>query len=67
LQQSVENVAQTLGISTEQVVSVIEQAYLLKHHTTVADTARLLAFLASDGAAPITGAIMNASGGMILD
>jgi hypothetical protein len=46
---------------------VIEQAYLLKHHTTVADTARLLAFLASDGAAPITGAIMNASGGMILD
>ncbi len=67
LQQSIENVARTLGIPKEQVVSVIEQAYLLKHHATVADTAKLLAFLASDGAATVTGAIMNASSGMILD
>ena len=67
LQQSIENVARTLGIPKEQVVSAIEQAYLLKHHATVADTAKLLAFLASDGAATITGAILNASSGMILD
>jgi NAD(P)-dependent dehydrogenase (short-subunit alcohol dehydrogenase family) len=67
LQQSVENVARTLGIPKEQVVSIIEQAYLLKRHATVADTAKLLAFLASDGAATITGAIMNASSGTILD
>jgi len=67
LQQSVENVARQLQIPKEQVVSVIEQAYLLKRHATVADTAKLLAFLASDEAATITGAIMNASSGMILD
>jgi enoyl-[acyl-carrier-protein] reductase (NADH) len=67
LQQSVENVARTLGIPKELVVSAIEQAYLLKRHATVADTAKLLAFLASDGAATITGAIMNASSGTILD
>lgn len=67
LQQSVENVAQTMGIPKEQVVAFIEQASPLKHHSTVADTAKLLAFLASEGAATITGAIMNASSGMILD
>jgi len=67
LQQSVENVARTLGIPKEQVVSVIEQASLLKRHATVADTAKLLAFLASDGAATITGAIMNASSGSVID
>jgi NAD(P)-dependent dehydrogenase (short-subunit alcohol dehydrogenase family) len=67
LQQSAENVARTLGIPKEQVVSVIEQRYLLKPHATVPDTAKLLAFLASDGAATITGAIMNATSGMILD
>jgi 3-oxoacyl-[acyl-carrier protein] reductase len=63
IQQSIENAANTLGVSKEQVVSTIEQATLLKHLTTVADTARLAAFLASDGAATITGAIVNASTG----
>jgi 3-oxoacyl-[acyl-carrier protein] reductase len=67
LQQSVNNVAQTLGIPKEQVVAVIEQAHLLKRQGTVADTAKLLAFLASERAAIITGAILNASSGMILD
>ena len=67
IQQSVENVAQTLGISKEQVVSAIEQASLLKYHSTVADTARLAAFLASDGAATLTGAIVNATSGTVID
>lgn len=67
IQQSVENVARTLGIPKEQVMSTIEQAALLKNHSTVADTARLAALLASDGAAPITGAIVNATSGTIID
>jgi NAD(P)-dependent dehydrogenase (short-subunit alcohol dehydrogenase family) len=67
IQQSVENAVNTLGISKEQVVSAIEQATLLKRLTTVADTARLAAFLASDGARTITGAIVNASSGAIID
>jgi NAD(P)-dependent dehydrogenase (short-subunit alcohol dehydrogenase family) len=67
IRQSVANAAQTLGVSTEQVVSAIEQATLLKRLTTVGDTARLAAFLASDRARTITGAIVNASSGAIID
>jgi 3-oxoacyl-[acyl-carrier protein] reductase len=67
IQQSVENVARTLSISKEQVMSAIEQASLLKNHSTVANTARLAAFLASDGAATITGAIVNATSGTVID
>src|SRR6266852_6423651 len=61
IQQSVENAAHRLSVSKEQVVSMLEQATLLKRLPTVADTARLAAFLASDGARTITGAIVNAS------
>ena len=67
IQQSVENTATTLGVSKEQVMSQFEQRTLLKRLTTVADTARLAAFLASDGAQTITGSIVNASSGMITD
>ena len=67
IQQSVENVAHTLGISKEQVVSRFEQGSLLKRLSTVADTARLAAFLASDGARTLTGAIVNASSGSVID
>jgi 3-oxoacyl-[acyl-carrier protein] reductase len=61
IEQSVENVAHTLGVSQEQVVSRFEQATLLKRLPTVANTARVAAFLASDGARTLTGAIVNAS------
>jgi NAD(P)-dependent dehydrogenase (short-subunit alcohol dehydrogenase family) len=67
IQQSVENVAQRLSISKEQVVSTFEQRTLLKRLPTVADTARLAAFLASDGARALTGAIVNASSGSVID
>ena len=55
------------GVAKEQIVSTFEQATLLERHATVADTARLAAFLASDGAATITGAIVNASSGRVID
>ena len=48
-------------------MSAIEQAALLKLPSTVANTARLADFLASDGAATLTGAIVNASGGTVID
>jgi NAD(P)-dependent dehydrogenase (short-subunit alcohol dehydrogenase family) len=67
IQQSVENVAHTLGISKAQVVSRFEQATLLRRLPTVADTAQLAAFLVSDGACTLTGAIVNASSGSIID
>jgi len=67
IQQSVENVAHTLGMSQAQVMSMFEERALLKRLQTVADTARLAAFLASDGAQALTGAIVNASSGNVID
>ncbi len=67
IQQAFENVAYTLGVSKEQVVARSEQATLLGRLPTVADTARVAAFLASDGARTITGAILNASSGRVID
>lgn len=67
IQQSAENAAHRLGVSKEQVVSLFEQRTLLGRLPTVADTARLAAFLASDGARTLTGAILNASSGSIID
>jgi enoyl-[acyl-carrier-protein] reductase (NADH) len=46
IQQGIENVVNTLGISQAQVVSQFEQATLLKRLSTAADTARVAAFLA---------------------
>ena len=67
IQQSVENAVQRLSISKEQVISMFEQRTLLKRLPTVADTARLAAFLVSDGARNLTGAILNASSGSVID
>ena len=55
------------SVAREQVLARFEQATLLKRLTTADDTARLAAFLASDQAQSITGAIVNASGGHIMD
>jgi 3-oxoacyl-[acyl-carrier protein] reductase len=67
IQQSLENTIQRLSLSKEQIVSMFEQRSLLKRLPTVADTARLAAFLASDGACALTGAIVNASSGTVID
>ena len=67
IQQSFENTAHTLGVSIEQVVTMFEKGSLLKSSSTVVDTARLAAFLASDGARTLTGTILNASSGRVID
>lgn len=67
IEQSFENVAHQLRVSQAQVVSMFEQGTLLKSLSTVADTARVAAFLASDGARTLTGAILNASSGRVID
>lgn len=67
IQQSIENAVHRLSISKEQVVSMFEQRTLLKSLPTVVDTARLAAFLASDGARVLTGTIVNASSGSVID
>lgn len=67
IQQGIENVVNTMGVSREQVISQFEQATLLRRLSTAADTARVAAFLASDGARTITGTMVNASSGRIID
>ncbi|HEY0757393.1 MAG TPA: SDR family oxidoreductase [Ktedonobacteraceae bacterium] len=66
IQQGIEKVINTLGVSQEQVVARFEQATLLKSLPTVADTARLAAFLASDGARAITATLINATSGSVI-
>jgi NAD(P)-dependent dehydrogenase (short-subunit alcohol dehydrogenase family) len=67
IQRSLESTARRLSLPKEQLVARLEQATLLKRLPTAADTARLAAFLASDGAHAITGAIVNASSGSAID
>jgi len=67
IQQAIENVVNTMGVSKAQVISQFEQATLLRRLSTAADTARVAAFLASDGARTITSALVNASSGRIID
>jgi 3-oxoacyl-[acyl-carrier protein] reductase len=67
IQQGIERVVNTIGVSKAHVVSQFEQATLLKRLSTAADTARVAAFLASDGARTITGALVNASSGRVID
>jgi 3-oxoacyl-[acyl-carrier protein] reductase len=67
MQQTVENIAHQFRVSKTQVVPMFEQNMLLGSLSTVADTARLAAFLALDGARTLTGAILNASSGRVMD
>lgn len=67
IQQGIERVVNTRGVTPAQVVSQLEQATLLRRLSTAADTARVAAFLASDGARTITGALVNASSGRVID
>lgn len=67
IQQGIERAVNTMGVSEAQVVSQFEQATLLRRLSTTADIARVAAFLASDGARTITGALVNASSGRVID
>jgi 3-oxoacyl-[acyl-carrier protein] reductase len=67
IQQSIENGAQTMGITREQFAEQLEQSYLLKRLPVSDDAAKIASFIASDRANTITGAIINATCGRFLD
>jgi len=67
IQQSLENRSRQMSVPKEQLVTSLMQSTLLKRLPTAADTARLAAFLVSDAAPTITGAIVNASSGSVID
>jgi 3-oxoacyl-[acyl-carrier protein] reductase len=67
LQQAFDNLAKDAGITQEQAVDGFLQNTLTNYAPTLADTARIAAFLASDDAKSITGAVINASSGLVVD
>jgi len=67
IQQSIESGARTMGISREQFAEQLKQSYLLKRQPVSDDTAKIAAFMASDRANTITGAIINATCGHVID
>jgi 3-oxoacyl-[acyl-carrier protein] reductase len=67
IHQSFESMVQTLGITREQITEQLKQSTLLKRLPIVDDTAKIAAFLASNRANTITGAIINSSCGQVVD
>jgi enoyl-[acyl-carrier-protein] reductase (NADH) len=67
IQQSAERLARKQSVPRDEVLERFAQATLLKRPMIADDTARLAAFLASDGARVMTGTIVNASSGSHLD
>ncbi|MGH2686654.1 MAG: SDR family oxidoreductase, partial [Actinomycetota bacterium] len=67
MQQTYEMGGKAMGMPKEKVAEIINSKALLRRSPSLADTAKLVSFLASDEARAITGAIVNSSSGQILD
>lgn len=59
--------AQMLDVTPEQIMGRLAEATMLKVLPRAADTARAVAFLASDAACMLTGTVLNASAGAVTD
>jgi len=62
-----DGIARTMNITSEQAKANIADGTLLKVSPRTADTARGVAFLASDLAGMVTGTVLNASAGVTPD
>jgi 3-oxoacyl-[acyl-carrier protein] reductase len=67
IHQTFENMGRTIGLTREQFTEQVKQQTLLKYMPVVDDTAKIAAFLASDHANSITGAIVNSTCGQVID
>ncbi|MGH7483465.1 MAG: SDR family NAD(P)-dependent oxidoreductase [Longimicrobiales bacterium] len=67
MQQTYDTAGRALGVPKEKMAEVIASRALLRRAPSLVDTAKLMSFLASDEARSITGAIINASSGQVLD
>jgi 3-oxoacyl-[acyl-carrier protein] reductase len=67
MQQTYEMGGQAMGIPKEKMQEIVASRAILRRSPSVAETARLVAFLASDEASAMTGAIVNSSCGQVLD
>jgi hypothetical protein len=67
IQQTMEAVASVAGITKDQAIASLTNSTMLKVSPTVADTARVAAFLASGEARMMTGTVLNSSAGAVWD
>lgn len=67
IEQTLEAMGRTVGLSKDAFWEYLKQTYLLRRMPVVDDTAKIAAFVASDRANSLTGAIINASCGQVLD
>jgi NAD(P)-dependent dehydrogenase (short-subunit alcohol dehydrogenase family) len=66
-QQTIELGAEAMGVPKEKMAEIITSRTLLRRSPTLAETAKLVAFVASEEANTLTGAIVNSSCGLVLD
>jgi 3-oxoacyl-[acyl-carrier protein] reductase len=66
-QQTIQLGAEAIGTSEERMAELLTSRSLLRRTPTLADTAKLISFLASEEANTLTGAIVNSSCGLVLD
>jgi enoyl-[acyl-carrier-protein] reductase (NADH) len=66
-QQTIQLGAAAMGVPKEKMAEIITSRPLLRRSATLADTAKLVSFVASEEANTLTGAIVNASCGLVLD
>jgi NAD(P)-dependent dehydrogenase (short-subunit alcohol dehydrogenase family) len=67
IHETAEAVSELADITKEQMIDSLAQSTILKVSPTTADTARAVAFLASDQARMLTGTVLNASAGACAD
>jgi len=56
-----------MGVPKEKMATIITSRPLLRRSPTLADMAKLVSFVASEEASTLTGAMINASCGLVLD
>ena len=66
-QQTIQLGAQAMGVPKERMAEIITARPLLRRSPTLAETARVVSFVASEEANTLTGAIINSSSGLVLD
>jgi 3-oxoacyl-[acyl-carrier protein] reductase len=64
---TVDAIVNLLGIRPEQACAAVAEGRLLNASPRTADTARAVGFLASERAGMMTGAVLNASAGLVTD
>ena len=67
IQEVLAGMAKVIGMPKDMLLQATKEKALLKRMVTVTETAQVAAFLASDSASSLTGAIINSSCGEVLD